>query len=407
MEDVQVPPYFLCPISLEIMKDPVTISTGITYDRQSIERWMLSTKKTTTCPVTQQPLPHDDLVIIPNVTLGRLIRSWCAINAPRGVERVPTPKPPASASQISRLLREASSTREMQAKCVQDLRRMASQCETNKRLMESAGGPEFLAAVVKSNARDGTSSDDPACHALCLLKELRLSEAGLKSILGRDTQFVDALIRAMQRGSYESRANAVKLLESMLEFADPLQITSLNLSFFRELVLVLREDSSSKSALRVLASVCRKGRNRIKAAEAGAVAALIDLLLDSTEKRSCESALVVLDQLCQCPEGRAELLKHAAGLAVVSKKILRVSEAATERGVRILHSVSRFSASRSVAQEMLQMGVGAKLCMVIQVECGSKTRERAAEILKLHAKDWKNSHQCIPLLSLIYPTHGS
>uniref|UniRef100_A0A0D3GC55 U-box domain-containing protein n=1 Tax=Oryza barthii TaxID=65489 RepID=A0A0D3GC55_9ORYZ len=32
-------PDFLCSISMELMEDPVTVATGVTYDRRSIERW--------------------------------------------------------------------------------------------------------------------------------------------------------------------------------------------------------------------------------------------------------------------------------------------------------------------------------------------------------------------------------
>ncbi|CAA0810724.1 plant U-box 24 [Striga hermonthica] len=39
MDEIEVPQYFLCPISLQIMKDPVTTVTGITYDRDCIEKW--------------------------------------------------------------------------------------------------------------------------------------------------------------------------------------------------------------------------------------------------------------------------------------------------------------------------------------------------------------------------------
>ncbi|XP_019168868.1 PREDICTED: E3 ubiquitin-protein ligase PUB23-like [Ipomoea nil] len=137
----------------------------------------------------------------------------------------------------------------------------------------------------------------------------------------------------------------------------------------------------------------------------GAATVLIDLLLDTNKKRYCEWSLSVLEQLCRCAEGRAELLKHAVGLAVVSRKILRVSQVANERGLRILYSIAKFSATPSVVQEMLQLGVGAKLCLVIQVDCGvGKNKERAAEILKLHAKEGKNS-PCLPL-DLIHNTIG-
>ncbi|KAL3636341.1 hypothetical protein CASFOL_020888 [Castilleja foliolosa] len=61
---------FRCPISLEIMTDPVTISTGHTYDRKSISKWFKSGNHT--CPKTGQRLISVDLV--PNLALKRLIR---------------------------------------------------------------------------------------------------------------------------------------------------------------------------------------------------------------------------------------------------------------------------------------------------------------------------------------------
>ncbi|XP_019168822.1 PREDICTED: E3 ubiquitin-protein ligase PUB23-like [Ipomoea nil] len=181
------------------------------------------------------------------------------------------------------------------------------------------------------------------------------------------------------------------LLKSMLETTTlnpslSQLTTNLNPSFFHQVVQILRDNFSrkaSKSALHLLANVCQRGRNRIKAAEAGAATVLIDLLLHTNEKRYCEWSLSVLEQLCRC----------AAGLAVVSRKILRVSQVANERGLRILYSIAKFSATPSVVQEMLQLGVGAKLCLVIQVDCGvGKNKERAAEILKLHAKEWKKKY---------------
>ncbi|GKV53879.1 hypothetical protein SLEP1_g60392, partial [Rubroshorea leprosula] len=57
--------------------------------------------------------------------------------------------------------------------------------------------------------------------------------------------------------------------------------------------------------------------------------------------------------------------------------------------------VSKFCATPSVLQEMLQLGVVSKLCLVLQVDCSSKIKERAIEVLKLHARAWKNS-PCIP-----------
>ncbi|XP_062166683.1 E3 ubiquitin-protein ligase PUB23-like [Alnus glutinosa] len=399
MDEIDVPRFFLCPISLELMKDPVTLPTGITYDRESIENWLFSGKNNT-CPLTKQALAADcDLT--PNHTLRRLIQSWCTMNASNGIERIPTPKPPISKIQIAKLLNDAKSP-ELKIKCLQKLRSIASESAANKRCMEAAGAVEFLASIVSSTVEEASSGE-----ALSILYTLQVSEAALKTLIGKNGEFIKSLIRVMQRGNYEPRAYAVLLLKSMLELAEPMQLISLQTELFIELVQVLHDQISqqaSNAALKLLIQLCPWGRNRIKAVNAGAVPVLIGLLLDSSERKACEMMLMALDILCGCAEGRAELLEHGAGLAIVSKKILRVSSVATDKAVRILLSVSKFSASPAVVQEMLQLGVVAKLCLMLQVDCENKAKEKAREILKLHARAWKSS-PCIPKSSLSsYPS---
>lgn len=102
-EIIDVPTHFLCPISLQLMKDPVTVTTGITYDRDNIEKWLFSFKNKT-CPVTKQ---HIDLNLTPNITLRRLIQSWCTLNSSLGIQRIPTPKSPIDKTQILKLFSEA------------------------------------------------------------------------------------------------------------------------------------------------------------------------------------------------------------------------------------------------------------------------------------------------------------
>ncbi|KAI3683699.1 hypothetical protein L1987_84212 [Smallanthus sonchifolius] len=395
--EVEVPRYFLCPISLEIMKDPVTLSTGITYDRDSIENWLFS-QKNNVCPVTK--LVVFDIELTPNHTLRRLIQSWCTLNASSGVERFPTPRPPISKIEITKLLKDSKSPQH-QMKSLNRLKSIVLENEKNKRLMESVGAADYISSIINKGISTSMTSSSlagefaGADEALNILYHLKLSPTGLKSLFGKTGDFVETLTRVMQRaGSYESRAYAVMLLKSMFEVAEPMHVTSLNPKFFTELVQILTDQISqkaTKATLKLLISVCPWGRNRIKAAEAGAVAVLIDALLDCTEKRTSEMIITVLDQVCQSAEGRAELLKHGGGLAVVSKKVFRVSSAASEKAVRILYSVAVFSGNTRVVQEMLELGVVEKLLLVLQVDCGSKMKEKAREILKMHARVWKKS----------------
>lgn len=39
-ESTAVPDHFICPISLEMMQDPVICSDGNTYERREITRWL-------------------------------------------------------------------------------------------------------------------------------------------------------------------------------------------------------------------------------------------------------------------------------------------------------------------------------------------------------------------------------
>ncbi|KMT07272.1 hypothetical protein BVRB_6g149020 [Beta vulgaris subsp. vulgaris] len=65
-----------CPISLEIMMDPVTISTGQTYDRINIIKWFKAGNPV--CPKTGQRVQNLDLV--PNIALKKVIKQYCLEN---------------------------------------------------------------------------------------------------------------------------------------------------------------------------------------------------------------------------------------------------------------------------------------------------------------------------------------
>lgn len=413
MEEVVIPHYFLCPISLEIMRDPVTVCSGITYDRESIERWIFPSKNKT-CPITRQPLT--DLDMTPNHTLRRLIQAWCVVNAANGIERIPTPKPPVDKAHIVKLLEEAMNP-QTQMKSLQNLKSIASQSERNRRLIEAAGAVSILASIVKSNisspievaALDGFIESPRASdhEALTILYDLQLSEEGIRKLVDKNAEFVASLVRVMQVGDYKSRAYATLLLKSIFKVLDPVHLFGLIVEVLQEIVNVLRDQIShqaTKAALEILVEACPWGRNRVKAAQAGAVSICIELLIETHERRACEMILMVLDHLCKCAEGRAELVSHSAGIAVVMKKILRVSPVASERAVRVLHSIATFAANSTVVQEMLQVGVVSKLCLVLQVHCEMKTKVKAKEILMRHSKAWKNS-PCIPMhLLSFYPT---
>ncbi|KAF5961189.1 hypothetical protein HYC85_002398 [Camellia sinensis] len=73
---VLVPADFCCPLSLELMTDPVIVASGQTYERAFIRKWI--DLGLTVCPKTRQTLAHTNL--IPNYTVKALIANWCEVN---------------------------------------------------------------------------------------------------------------------------------------------------------------------------------------------------------------------------------------------------------------------------------------------------------------------------------------
>ncbi|XP_053327303.1 WD repeat, SAM and U-box domain-containing protein 1 [Spea bombifrons] len=71
MASGSVPEEFLCPITWEVMKDPVMASDGYSYERTAIENW-ISTKRTS--PMTNLPL--ENLLLTPNRTLKMALNRW-------------------------------------------------------------------------------------------------------------------------------------------------------------------------------------------------------------------------------------------------------------------------------------------------------------------------------------------
>lgn len=73
---VPIPSYFRCPLSSELMLDPVIVASGQTYERSSIQKWL--DHGLTICPKTRQTLTHTNL--IPNYTVKAMIANWCEEN---------------------------------------------------------------------------------------------------------------------------------------------------------------------------------------------------------------------------------------------------------------------------------------------------------------------------------------
>ncbi|XP_071733053.1 U-box domain-containing protein 44-like [Rutidosis leptorrhynchoides] len=72
---------FICPLTKQIMRDPVTIENGQTFEREAIEKWFNECKESNrklVCPLTLKELKTTDMN--PSIALRNTIEEWNARN---------------------------------------------------------------------------------------------------------------------------------------------------------------------------------------------------------------------------------------------------------------------------------------------------------------------------------------
>lgn len=401
MEEVEIPQYFVCPISLQMMKDPVTAVTGITYDRESIEKW-LSTG--ISCPVTKQPIPKDS-ELTPNHTLRRLIQAWCLANTNNGIERISTPKFPIDKSIALKLVRDLKFP-QLELTTLKKIESLALENEKNKKYISEAGATKavglFIVKCFKENRFE--NGIDEALNILRLVWTATDQET--KCFVNENHDFIDCLTWVLQFQNYncaESKTHAILVLKMAIGLMVSNRLERLKPQFFKTIIKVFRDctmpQQATKAALHVLIEACPHGRNRTRIIDAGAVFELIELELKNPEKRVTELVFHLLSHLCGTADGRSQVVGHAGGIAMVSKKIFRVSPGTDHRAVQILSQIARYSGTKEVLVEMLRVGAVTKLCMVMQSDSAECLRNKAREVLRLHNNVWSNS-PCISVYLL-------
>ncbi|CAL9147379.1 E3 ubiquitin-protein ligase PUB23-like [Musa acuminata AAA Group] len=396
-----VPPFFLCPISLQVMEDPVTISTGVSYDRASIDRW-LTVYEHHTCPVTNQHLT--DLTLTPNATLLRLIQSWAACTTGCVAPAVAATKPGFDVSEILGDLGDPAARADGKAKALNTIRSLVLDDDGNAAHMEKAGVTSLVASLIAGcepsealrNLVDPVVLIDEATSVLHLLKP---SPETLREVSERrNGELIANLASLLQRGSHQARVHAALLLRSIYEVVGDNLKARIPVDLIEGVVEILKDQNADRATtmalLAIMIEVLPHGKNRLKAVQAGAVAVTVELLVEeSVDKRKCEAMLYLLELMCGRAEGRAELVGHPAGVAAVVAKLLSLSSGVTARAVMVLGLVCRYCGG--VMEEMLQVGGVAKLFMLVQVEGNRRSREMAKGILGNHIKAWSKS-PCFP-----------
>ncbi|KAK7379217.1 hypothetical protein VNO80_04672 [Phaseolus coccineus] len=400
--EVVIPNHFRCPVSLELMTDPVTLSTGITYDRVSIEKWIEGGNKT--CPVTNQVLTTFDT--IPNHVIRRMIQDWCVENSSYGFQRIPTPRIPLSSFEVSQTcMRILSACQRGDDKKCQELVgkiKVWGRDERNKRCIignhsrtDAANSPDAVLAY----AFDCFSSGDSFDKHVVVLEEILevltwmipLGEEGVSKLSSKAS--LNCMAWFLEGKDLASRQSAALLLRQVC-----VQELAKVGTIVEALVTMIREpigSASTKACLTTIFNLVSSAENRGEIAQKFVELDLVSLLLEAIvdgEKGVCEKALGVLDCICDIQKGKEVVKNNALTLPLVVKKLLRVSPLATSFAVSILKKNSDKKEEEALI-EAVQLGAFQKLLVLLQVGCDESTKENATELLKL-LNGYRNKAKC-------------
>ncbi|RWR81215.1 U-box domain-containing protein 16-like protein [Cinnamomum micranthum f. kanehirae] len=385
-EEIAFPADFRCPISLELMRDPVVVATGQTYDRENISRWIESGHGA--CPKTGQALSRPDL--IPNRALKNQIARWCeernipyAKRETNGVawNKAALEAMKLTASFLVEKLGDSPST-EAANRVVHELRVMAKTGAANRACVAEVGAIPWLIPLL------GSDDPDLQINAVTTVLNLSILEGNKRRIMDADGGF-DAIIHVLRSGAtWEAKENAAATVLSLsVETAyrkrfgrDPRVVKGLvdlvrdgpasskrdglaavlNLAGDMEtvgrmldegLVEVALESVSeaAEEAAAVLAAVCRKGGAEAVAAMKGSVGILVGVTINGSD-RARECAVAALVSVCR--NGGNGAVTELVGTPRIERVLLEVMQNGSERARVKAASLGRICRRWVMAQQL-------------------------------------------------------
>ncbi|KAH0751100.1 hypothetical protein KY290_030332 [Solanum tuberosum] len=381
-----IPDDFRCPISLELMKDPVIVSSGQTYERSSIEKWLEAGHST--CPKTQQVLTSN--VVTPNYVLRSLIAQWCEMNGVESPKR-PGSSPnkstsactPAEHSTIENLLRKLTSgSPEDRLSATGEIRLLAKRNADNRVAIAEAGAIPLLVDLLS------TPDSRIQEHAVTALLNLSICEDNKRSIVTSGA--VPGIVHVLKKGSMEARENAAAALFS-LSVIDENKVIIGTFGAIPPLVTLLSDGTQrgKKDAATALFNLCIYQGNKGKAVRAGVVVTLMGLLTEP-QGSMIDEALAILAILSSHPEGKTTI-GAAGAVPVLVNVITNGSPRNKENAAAVL--VHLCSGDQHHLVDVQELGIMGPLVDLVQngTERGRRKATQLLERINRYAEQQKQA----------------
>ncbi|KAE8673950.1 WD repeat-containing protein 44-like isoform X1 [Hibiscus syriacus] len=379
---ITVPSFFRCPISLDVMKSPVSLCTGVTYDRASIQRWLDDGNNT--CPATMQVLKTKELV--PNRNLQRLIQIWFDSVARHQPYTFSEPKSVVvpSQNQVKLLVKHLNNN---WFSSLSKILHFAKESEQNREFLARIDW--FFNKVIYFMRNE--EFDFKIVEKVVKLLDLMSNNISDKKPL-LETNCLSTILLVLQRGNSDSQIQAVRLLESVAADEESKLKMAQKEGLIPELVKSLMKENNPRlieATLACLIAITIPKSIKIKLIQHRTIPELKNLLSQpNTTISITEKSLELQEALSTCKEERAaEIWRDSVLLQRVVEKVMKVSSNATEHAVAILWSGCYLFRERK-AREAVAGGGGngmmmTKLLLLIQSNCSPAVRLMSADLLKL------------------------
>ncbi|XP_044961411.1 U-box domain-containing protein 26-like [Hordeum vulgare subsp. vulgare] len=386
-----IPEVLVCPISLDLMSDPVTLlPTGQTYDRPSIRRWLAAGHRT--CPVTMRPLPHhtsggsdQSALLAPNRTLKHLIDRWLLL----ADLALPTLR--------DNLLDVAAAAAPESAPTVAAVETL--------RIIRSLSPPGFCALLLRLVTL--RRSDDVLAELAlgCLLASPSARE--LADALHEEKKLPSSFAFLLRQGSPKVKTALCRLIHTVGAVAvDAVVALGRSEPVMVALAALVRDDTdgaASEAALRAMWSLSSSDQaSREAAVAAGAVDALLSYISSGGSRRrspSCAPWALALETLelvlVSVDAGRQAMYARPGATAVLVKMVFMVPSrqdrvggggSGSEHAMASLLVACRESAEARV--DAINAGLLTRLLLLLQSQCSPRAKANAMALLKLLRAIW-------------------
>ncbi|XP_047323870.1 U-box domain-containing protein 19-like [Impatiens glandulifera] len=353
-----------CPISLEIMADPVTLCTGHTYDRSSISKWLSNNVKPT-CPKTAQLLTRKTL--LPNLNLKRLIQQQqqkqqqqnCHDKGNIIINEAETMMPPCkdrekrkssvlvgaeSVKMLGRFLagvlaadkEEEKDTVLKMNKAAYEILLLTRTSNLNRSCLAEAGVIPFLLKHIKNSAAEDAVSQENAMEALFNLSEHPTSKPIIIENGGLST-----VVKILREGAkVEARQHAAGTLYCLASVQEYLPLIGEAPGCIPGLMCLIWQGSyrSKKKSLMTITALLRNRSNHKRIVSSAHLVPLVGRLLEVKDEKEdiVIECLSILDLLTERPAGIMAVLKARVLSRVVEILCWSDSETVLDHCVSIL-----------------------------------------------------------------------